>query len=186
LRARLGLPTDARVIGLVARLHPMKDHETFLRAAAAFSQHHQDARFVLCGSGCGPNSETILPLIESLGLAGRVVLLGERTDLDKIYPVFDVLAQSSAYGEGLPNVVIEAMACGVPCVATDVGDSRDVIGATGIVLPPGDPQALAHGWETFFAEPARTLGEQARLRILDRYSINRAGEDYEALYYHLA
>jgi glycosyltransferase involved in cell wall biosynthesis len=186
LRARLGLPTDARVIGLVARLHPMKDHETFLRAAAAFSKHHQDARFVLCGSGCGPNSETILPLIESLGLAGRVVLLGERTDLDKIYPVFDVLAQSSAYGEGLPNVVIEAMACGVPCVATDVGDSRDVIGETGIVLPPRDPQALAHGWETFFAEPARILGEHARLRILDRYSINRAGEDYEALYHHLA
>jgi glycosyltransferase involved in cell wall biosynthesis len=186
LRARLGLPVDARVIGLVARLHPMKDHETFLRAAALFSQQDPDARFVLCGSGCGPDSETIQRLIESLGLGGRVILLGERTDLDKIYPAFDVLTQSSAYGEGLPNVVIEAMACGVPCVATDVGDSREVIGETGLVLPPRDPQALAHGWETFFAEQPRTLGENARLRILEHYSIARARVDYEALYHHLA
>jgi glycosyltransferase involved in cell wall biosynthesis len=113
------LPADARVIGLVARLHPMKDHETFLRAAALFSEHDQDARFVLCGSGCAPNSEAMGPLIESLGLAGRVVLLGERTDLDNIYPAFDVLAQSSAYGE-LAERRDRAMACGVPCVVTDV------------------------------------------------------------------
>ena len=186
MRARLGLPADARVIGLVARLHPMKDHETFLRAAALFSRHDRDARFVLCGAGCGPDSETMRPLIESLGLNGRVILLGERTDLDNIYPAFDVLAQSSAYGEGLPNVVIEAMACGIPCVATDVGDSRDVIGETGLVLPPRDPQALARAWEKFFAEQPRTLGENARLRILEHYSIARASVDSEALYERLA
>jgi glycosyltransferase involved in cell wall biosynthesis len=186
LRARLGLPAEGHVIGLVARLHPMKDHETFLRAAALFAQQDKDARFVLCGSGCGPDSETMRPLIESLGLSGRVKLLGERTDLDDIYPVFDLLAQSSAYGEGLPNVLIEAMSCGVPCVATDVGDSRKVIGETGIVLPPRDPQALARGWEAFFAEQPRTLSERARLRILEHYSISRASIDYEALYYHLA
>ncbi len=186
MRARLGLPVDAHVIGLVARLHPMKDHETFLRAAALFSHHDPDARFVLCGAGCGPDSETMRPLIESLGLADRVVLLGERTDLHNIYPAFDVLSQSSAYGEGLPNVVIEAMACGIPCIATDVGDSRDVIGETGLVLPPRDPQALARGWEKFFAEQARTLGENARRRIVQHYSIDRARVDYEALYYHLA
>ena len=161
-------------------------HATFLRAAALFSRHDRDARFVLCGSGCGPDSETMRSLIESLGLSGRVILLGERTDLDNIYPAFDVLTQSSAYGEGLPNVVIEAMACGVPCVATDVGDSRDAIGETGLVLPPRDPQALARGWETFFAERPRVLGENARHRVLEHYSINRARIDYEALYYHLA
>ena len=186
LRARLGLPADARVIGLVARLHPMKDHETFLRAASLFAERDRDARFVLCGSGCGPDSEAMRTLVESLGLAGRVVLLGERTDLDNIYPAFDVLAQSSAYGEGLPNVVIEAMACGVPCVATDVGDSRDVIGETGLVLPPRDPEALARGWEKFFTERPRTVGANARVRILKHYSIDRARIDYESLYYHLA
>ena len=186
LRARLGLPADARVIGLVARLHPMKDHETFLRAASLFAERDRDARFVLCGSGCGPDSEAMRTLVESLGLAGRVVLLGERTDLDNVYPAFDVLAQSSAYGEGLPNVVIEAMACGVPCVATDVGDSRDVIGETGLVLPPRDPEALARGWEKFFTERPRTVGDNARVRILKHYSIDRARIDYESLYYHLA
>jgi glycosyltransferase involved in cell wall biosynthesis len=186
LRVRLGLPADARVIGLVARLHPMKDHETFLRAAALFSEHDQDARFVLCGSGCRPDSDILRPLIEGLGLAGRVMLLGERTDLDIIYPAFDVLTQSSAYGEGLPNVVIEAMACGVPCVVTDVGDSRDVVGETGLVLPPRDPQALARGWEKVLSERPGTLGENARLRILERYSIERACMDYEALYERLA
>jgi glycosyltransferase involved in cell wall biosynthesis len=164
----------------------MKDHETFLRAAALFSHHDPDARFVLCGAGCGPDSETMRPLIESLGLADRVLLLGERTDLHNIYPAFDVLSQSSAYGEGLPNVVIEAMACGVPCVATDVGDSRDVIGETGLVLPPRDPQALACGWEKVFAGHPGTLGENARLRILECYSIDRACIGYEALYDHLA
>ena len=97
-----------------------------------------------------------------------------------------MLAQSSAYGEGLPNVVIEAMACGVPCVATDVGDSRDVIGETGLVLPPRDPEALARGWEKFFTERPRTVGDNARVRILKHYSIDRARIDYESLYYHLA
>jgi glycosyltransferase involved in cell wall biosynthesis len=106
--------------------------------------------------------------------------------LDIIYPAFDVLTQSSAYGEGLPNVVIEAMACGVPCVVTDVGDSRDVVGETGLVLPPRDPQALARGWEKVLSERPGTLGENARLRILERYSIERACMDYEALYERLA
>jgi glycosyltransferase involved in cell wall biosynthesis len=106
--------------------------------------------------------------------------------LDDIYPAFDLLALSSAYGEGLPHVLIEAMACGVPCVATDVGDSRAVIGETGIILPPRDPQALAQGWEKIFAEQPRARGENARRRIVEHYSIDRARTDYETLYYHLA
>src|SRR6185295_2466977 len=113
-RARIGVSPDAPLIGIVARRHPMKDHPTFLRAAASFALKRPDARYVLCGDGCGPGSR-LEPLIESFGLSGRVILLGAVTNIENIYPAFDVLTLSSAYGEGFPNVLIEAMSCGVPC-----------------------------------------------------------------------
>jgi glycosyltransferase involved in cell wall biosynthesis len=183
LRAKLGLLVDAQVIGLVARCHPMKDHETFLHAAAQFARARASARFVLCGAGSG--SQSMQELIARLGLTGRVVLLGERSELDDIYPSFDLLALSSAYGEGSPNVLIEAMACGVPCVATDVGDSRAVVGDTGVVVAPRDAAALAHGFERVLAGK-QAMGEAARRRVLDHFSLDRARLCYQDLYQSLA
>jgi glycosyltransferase involved in cell wall biosynthesis len=185
LRARLGLSADARVIGLVARQHPMKDHRTFLEAAAIFAQHEPGARFVLCGEGCEPFSK-LKTLVGTLNLSDRALLLGAQTAMEDIYPTFDVLAMSSAYGEGFPTVLIEAMACGVPCVATDVGDSKDIVSDTGMIVPIRDPQALATGWQDILAHEPGLLGRNARWRIDELYSVESARERYLALYEALA
>jgi glycosyltransferase involved in cell wall biosynthesis len=114
----------------------------------------------------------------------RLRLTGRRHDLHAVYPAFDVSGTSSL-GEGFPNVVGEAMACGVPCVVTDVGDSRQIVGDTGLVVPPGDPAALAAAWEEVLRTPAaerRELGARARKRIEDNYSMKAIARRYEELY----
>jgi glycosyltransferase involved in cell wall biosynthesis len=130
-------------------------------------------------------SQPLRALIAGLNLDGRVTLLGERGDLDAIYPAFDVLALSSAYGEGLPTVLIEAMACGVPCVATDIGDSRAVVGDAGLIVPPRDPDALAQGFAQVLAN-RDALGAAARRRVLQHYSLDRVRLCYQQLYERLA
>src|SRR5205823_8210436 len=124
-----------------------KDHRTFLAAAARLAASEPRARFVLSGTGTEPANRELTDAIARLGLADRVVLLGERHDMPAFFAALDICALSSAYGEGCPNVLGEAMACGVPCVATDVGDSAAVIGDTGVVVPARDPAALAAGIE---------------------------------------
>ena len=103
----------------------------------------------------------------------------------RIYAALDIAISSSAYGEGFPNVLGEAMACGVPCVATDTCDTRLVIGETGIVVPPRDPAALASAWEQLIVlgrAGRRSLGMTARARIDGNYEIGSVVGGYEALY----
>jgi glycosyltransferase involved in cell wall biosynthesis len=182
LRARLGLGPRAIVVGFVSRFHPMKDCPTFLRAAKRFCQRQDDAQFVLCGWKLTRDNEELQSLIQCCGLARRTVILGARRDMEDIYPAFDVLALSSAYGEGFPNVLIEAMACGVPCVATDVGDSRDIVGELGVIVPPRDPEALAQGWEAVIARERSSIAEQVRANVMANYSLGRMCLRYEQLY----
>lgn len=183
-RKMLGVEAGAPVIGWVARLHPMKDFPTFLHAANLFARARPGARFILCGEGFDPGNAQVLAMIAEQGLNDQVVLLGVRSDMENIYPAFDVLALSSAYGEGFPNVLIEAMACGVPCVATDVGDSRAIVADTGIVVAPRDPGALMQGWDA--VSRSESLGGRARARVEDQYSIDRVRLLYERLYGELA
>jgi glycosyltransferase involved in cell wall biosynthesis len=182
LRARLGLDPKAKVVGFVSRFHPMKDCPTFFRAAERFCQRHEDARFVVCGWKLTPDNQQLRELIESARLDGRVTVLGVRADMQDIYPAFDLLALSSTYGEGFPNVLIEAMACGVPCVATDVGDSRDIVGELGVIVPPRDPDALAQGWDAMIAREPGPIAEQVRARVIATYSLERMRLRYEELY----
>jgi glycosyltransferase involved in cell wall biosynthesis len=187
MRRRLGIASDATVIGLVARFHPMKDFPTFLAAADAFAEVRPDARFVVCGEDFDHRNSELQAMIAERGPTERIILLGARSDMENIYPAFDVLALSSAYGEGFPNVLIEAMACGVPCVATDVGDSRAIVADTGIVVPPGDPHALMRGWDTVTtAAQSERFGDRARSRVLEHYSIDRVCLLYETLYRELS
>ncbi len=126
-------------------------------------------------------------MIAEQGLNDQVMLLGVRSDMENIYPAFDVLALSSAYGEGFPNVLIEAMACGVPCVATDVGDSRAIVADTGVVVPPGDSEALMQGLRIVTeGAGSERHGPRARQRAIDQYSIDRVCLLYETLYGELA
>ena len=188
-RRELGLEDEAILIGLAARFHPMKDHASFFAAAARVAATHEQARFVLAGTGIDAANRALMEAIGRCGIADRVVLLGERGDMPRFFAALDIAALSSAYGEGCPNVLGEAMACGVPCVATDVGDSALMIGDTGAVVPPRDPAALAAGLEKLIGlEPKarRALGERARERMLRNYDLGPIVARYEALYEEIA
>jgi glycosyltransferase involved in cell wall biosynthesis len=188
-RAALGIGDGAFVILLPARYHPMKDHATFLAAAALFAQVRPEARFVMIGSGVEPGSRTLTEAIAAQGIGDRVLLLGERRDLAAIYPVADIVTLSSAFGEGFPNVLAEAMCCAVPCVATGIGDSAEIVGETGAIVPPRDPAALAASWEKLAALGAggrRKLGIAARARIVEHYDLAAIVARYEALYEAIA
>ena len=188
-RAELGIGLDAAAILMPARFDPMKDHATFLAAVARVSAGCRDAVFALAGTGADPANRALNSMILAHGLNARVLLLGERRDLDALYPAFDLVALSSAYGEGCPNALGEAMACGVPCVATDVGDAALMIGDTGVLVPPRDPAALATGIERLIAlgpEGRHALGIRARNRIRRDYNLDAIVARYEALYEEIA
>ena len=145
--------------------------------------------FVLAGSGITPDNRKIAATIGKLGLTPRVRLLGERLDIGAVYPAFDIATLSSAFGEGCPNVIGEAMACGVPCVATDSGDSAQLLGDTGLVVPRRDPTALAAAWERFAEMPSderHEFGRRARERIVRDYDIDVIVRRYEMLYEGIA
>lgn len=166
---------DHFVIGMAARFDPMKDHAMFLAAAAQFVAQEGDARFVLVGDGPEAYRRALQGQAEALGLAGRVTWAGERTDMRAVYNAFDLASLSSAFGEGFPNVIGEAMACGRPVVATDVGDARAIIGDTGEVVLPGRPDLLCHAWRRMrhrLVDDADGLGRRARARVTDNYSID--------------
>lgn len=185
LRADLGLPPDSFVICLPARFDPMKDHGTFLAAAARFAAEHPEARFVLLGRGVDPQNRALRAQVEAIRSADRFLLLGERGDMPAMLAGADIVALSSAFGEGSPNVVGEAMACGVAVVGTDVGDTAQMIGEAGLVVPPRDAVAMAAAWQRLYAmgtEGRRELGRSARQRIGERYALPAIVARYEALY----
>lgn len=172
------------VIGLVARFDPMKDHYTFLQAAAILHQKNPNVRFVLAGRDVSPTNSELMRWVEQFSLHQVVHLLGERKDIFELNNSFDIAALSS-WSEGFPNTVGEAMTCGVPCVVTNVGDMPDVVGDTGIVVPIKDSQALADAWQQLLAVSSETrdkLGQAARERIEHCFSLDVIVDRYRALY----
>ncbi|MDB5921285.1 MAG: putative Lipopolysaccharide core biosynthesis glycosyltransferase [Betaproteobacteria bacterium] len=141
-RAEWRIPPHVSLIGLVGRVDPMKDQANFLRAAAELAASQPNVRFVCVGPGTGPYRDEMVALGTQLNLGERLIWAGERTDMWRVYNALDLLVSSSRT-EGLPNAVAEAMASGVPCVVTDVGDSARIVGQHGWVCPPGDSHALA-------------------------------------------
>ena len=184
VRAELGLPGDALAVGLIARVDPMKDHATFLAAAERVARRHPRARFVLAGLGVEP-ANPAFAAASAGALAGRVSLLGPRGDMPRLLAALDLGCLSSAFGEGFPNVIGEAMACGLPCVATDVGDSGRIIADTGRVVPPANPAALAEALDDLLDLPEderHRLGAAARQRIQEHYALDIIAGRYLELY----
>jgi glycosyltransferase involved in cell wall biosynthesis len=184
IRATLGIPDGAFLVGCFARWHPVKNHRGFVDAAASFARRRDNARFVLAGAGIDAANGTLASWLEQAGIAKVCVLLGERSDIPELLAAIDV-ATLASLGEALPNSLLEAMAAGVPCAAPDVGDIAELIGTTGEVVPPDDADALAAGWERLAAmreEERRELGDRARARVVDRFSLDRAAAAFEALY----
>jgi glycosyltransferase involved in cell wall biosynthesis len=187
-RSRYGIPSGCTVIGMVARYHPMKDHDTFLRAASILHRSNADVLFVLVGQGCDSQNEALNRVIKSLGLVNSVLLLGERADICEIANGLDVGSLSSS-GEGFSNAIGEIMACGVPCVVTRVGDSDLLIDETGLCVRPGNPEELAQAWHAMIdMGPNRRsqLGLRARARVKELFAIESVVEIYQRLYINIA
>jgi glycosyltransferase involved in cell wall biosynthesis len=174
MRRAWGISGAAFVIGCVARLDPMKDHANLLAAAASFVRTHPDARFVCVGSGPATTREELRTLANSLGVADRVVWAGEIDKVNAAYNAFDIATLPSAFGEGFPNAIGEAMACGVPMAATDVGDARAIVGGFGEVVPPRDSEALCAAWSRLRQRLTgdRDLGRTARGSIVANYGLD--------------
>ena len=184
VRAELRIAPDRRLVGLIARWHPMKDHATFLRAAGILRRTRGDVEFVLAGRQVSASNPAVQALIEANGLAGTVHALGERHDIVRVTASLDV-ATCSSYSEAFPNAVGEAMACAVPCVATDVGDCMEVIGDTGLGVPSRDAEALAAAIGRMLDLPNaewRDRGRRARERVISRYDICDVAAEYARLY----
>jgi glycosyltransferase involved in cell wall biosynthesis len=176
VRRELGVVEAEPLVGLVARLDPMKDHESFLQAAAAIAADRPEIRFLCVGGGDDARSARLRRLAGDLGLGRKVFWIGDRRDMSAVYCALDVLVLASAFGEGVPNVVGEAMACEVPCVVTDVGDSARLVGDTGLVVPVRDPVLLAGAIAEALAwgEAGRAeAGRRARKRIEEEFSVAR-------------
>jgi len=187
IRKELGTSENVQLVGLVARFDPMKDHKTFLESAARVSAVLPNVRFLLCGEGVSKKNHELGKQIEGLKLQKKIYLLGPREDIPEIIASLDISC-SSSYGESFPNVIGEAMACGICCVATDVGDSARIVGETGIVVPAKDPKSFAHGiLKLLSLSPMerKTLGEKARKRVIERYSIEKVVKQYEKIYLDL-
>jgi glycosyltransferase involved in cell wall biosynthesis len=184
VRAELGLSADTPLVGLLARYDPFKDHTTFIKAASELASRLPSVRFVLCGAGVTPENEELVRQIDSLGLHERTHLLGPRTDIARIHASLDVCV-SSSISEAFPLTIGEAMCSGVPCVATDAGDSALIVGQTGRIVPCSDAAALAEGIASVLelsSEARRRLGSAARERIIEHFELGAVTRRYEQLY----
>ena len=184
IRTEIGIAADTPLVGVVARFDPMKDYGTLFAAASEIARR-RNAEFLLVGSDVTGSNPALREFTETSELRGRVHMLAYRKDVERIMAALDVLVLSSAYGEGFPNVLGEAMACGVVCVATDVGDAAAVIDDCGITVPPRDPMALADAVTSVLdmsEERRQNLSRRARRRIEHDFSIDAVVRQYEDVY----
>jgi glycosyltransferase involved in cell wall biosynthesis len=178
LRAEWGISEHTRLIGTVGRVDPMKDLPTFLEAAAIVAGKRDDVRFACVGAGPQSYVLELRQLANELGIGDLLLWTGARGDISAVYNALDVLV-SSSYGEGLPNVVGEAMACGVPCVVTDTGDSASLVGQSGIVVSPRNPEALAAGLISSLETDRDEFGRKMRTRLVENFSVHQLAERTE-------
>jgi glycosyltransferase involved in cell wall biosynthesis len=176
LRKDLGVSESTILIGHISRLHPMKDHATLLRVIERVTENisdsggKQEVLFLLVGHG----------VTSELSNNSAIRFLGERSDIPRIMSALDIVVSSSAWGEGFPNVIGEAMASEVPCVVTDVGDSAYIVGKYGQVCSVGDDQCIANSLLQLIEnkQERKTAGKQARKRIKENYSMDKIKKEY--------
>jgi glycosyltransferase involved in cell wall biosynthesis len=185
----LGLRVETPLIGLVARFDLPKDHRTFVQAAGLLHTRVPEAHFILCGDSITRENPQLTEWIDAARVRSRCHLLGRRLDMPRLSAALDVATSSSSFSEAWPLAVGEAMACGVPCAVTDVGDSSVIVGDTGRVVPPKNPQALADAWHgllTLGPDERARLGQAARRRMEEHFDLLGAVAKYEKLYEELA
>lgn len=184
LRSALGWTDSDVVIGIVGRYNYYKDYQNFVRAAGILAREFCNVRFLCVGRGVDSHNIDLRTEIAATGVGDRFALLGFRSDVPECLAALDIFCLSSR-SEGFPNVVGEAMAVGVPCVATNVGDVRRLVGETGVIVAKEDPAALCSGMRELvvFSKLQRAeLGLAARRRIVEQFSVAAARERFEHVY----
>jgi len=186
IRNELRIGEDEFVFGMIQRWHPMKGHALLLDS---FSRLRGDARLLLAGRGVDASNPALRRTLETFGLSDESVrLLGERPDVAALCNAVDAIVVSSLYGEGFPNIVGEAMACGTPCLVTDVGECRRIVGDTGEVVRPGSVTALTEGLNKFLGKGVRereTVSRSCRQRIAEKYALTSVVDSYDELFARL-
>jgi len=188
VRAELGVDDATPLIGMVARFHPVKDFGTFLASARQVIETHPQVRFLLCGQGTAAENAELTRMIHSYDLDRSVLRLGFREDIARVFAALDIHVLSSR-SEAFGNVLVEAMAAGVPCAATDVGESRLIIGDTGRIAPPRDPAALAAAVRELIDLPQaemEALRLRARQRVSEHFTLQSTVAQYAELYENTA
>ncbi len=183
VRQELGIPANAQVIGSLTRYVPEKDIPNLLNAIRLYQESGEDAHFLLAGEGMAAHNPALQPLLKALPDRAKVHLLGVRTDAQRLIAALDI-ATLSSQREAFPLFLAEAMAQGVPCVATDVGDIAEFVADTGKIVPAGDAAALANAWSSVLnqaSEQRENLGQQARQRVAARYSLDAVIQSYRQL-----
>ena len=184
----LGSDAARPILGMVGRFNAQKDHENLLRALAEVKSRGHDFLCLLVGADLDEGNATLVGWIDELGLTAHTRLLGLRSDIPEIMNCLDLHVLSSAFGEAFPNVIAEAMACGTPCVGTDVGDTSLIIGETGWVVPPRDTKALADAIQVALVERKtlfRDWIERRRgcaERIRNHFTIDRMVASYSKVW----
>ncbi|NJR14323.1 MAG: glycosyltransferase [Calothrix sp. CSU_2_0] len=180
VRSEWQVSSQQILIGLVGRLDPQKDHPNFLKAAALLCQEYDNIQFVCVGTGDSKYIEELQQISEDLAISNRVIWAGRRTDMRAVHNALDIAVSASGFGEGFGNTIGEAMACGVPCVVTDIGDSAWIVGDTGIVVPPHNCQALAAGCKHLIElnnDEKITIKQKARKKIVECFSVDKLVEN---------
>lgn len=188
IRESLGLEPGTCLVGCLGRYNPAKDHANFVAAAGVLARRFPYARFLMVGRGLDTGNSELWRLIDATGFPERFLLLGERADPAACLDAMDVFVLSSCT-EGFPNVLGEAMAMGVPCVSTDVGDAGLLMGNQDWLVPARDSNALADKLVqmlTLPPEQRQRLGVQARQRVIETFSMTATAQKFMNLYASLA
>ncbi|CAH0233953.1 glycosyltransferase [Peribacillus sp. Bi134] len=183
VRENLNIPIDAIVFGHVGRYHPLKNHDLILKSFYKLREINENCYLVLCGKNVDMSNERLSFLVNKYDLK-NIYLLGERTDIPNIMQCFDALLLPSK-SEGFPNVIGEAMAIGVPCITSDVGDCREIISNTGYIIEEIDTINLTNALLKYIElskDTKNSLSINARKRILDNYSISAIVKMYDHIY----
>lgn len=183
VRDRLGIPATATVVGFVGRFNPVKDIPNFYTALRLSMERNRELHCIVLGRHTDARNPEVACYIRHLP-PQRVHFLGQQKDPENIIPSFDFLCLSSV-AEGFPNVVGETMACGIPCVVTDVGDAALVVGETGMIVPARNSEALSQAIDRMTAFPSQereALGRAARVRISEKYALSITTDRYNDLY----
>ena len=172
------------VVGWAGRFHPDKGQENIIKAAAIVLRTRPKIRFLLMGTDCDANNATLMRWLIDNGVQDNFILLGERDDIPACLTVMDLFCLPSR-NEGFPNALGEAMAMGLPCVSTLVGDADILVGDTGILVQPEDEQALAEGLLKALAltdAQRQQMGNQAKERVMSEFSIEKASNRFHEIY----